>query len=57
MAAYDNVIEMKAPSTQQRYEVIKNEICAENLKSKEVLLQKMAHMTEYFLAKDLFHVW
>jgi len=48
---------MKAPSQQQRYHFIKQEIASAHLRSKEVTLQQMSHQTEYFLAKDLFYLW
>jgi ATP-dependent 26S proteasome regulatory subunit len=55
LCAFDKVIEMKAPSQQQRYHFIKQEIASADLCSKEVTLQRMSHQTEYFLAKDLFY--
>jgi ATP-dependent 26S proteasome regulatory subunit len=56
IGTFDTLIELQAPSKEQRYELLKTEIAA-HLASKELQLQKMAQQTEYFLAKDLFYLW
>jgi len=56
IGTFDTLIELQAPSKEQRYELLKTEI-AVHLASKELQLQKMAQQTEYFLAKDLFYLW
>ena len=50
---FDNLVEMKPPTKDQRYELIK-ELAPDTLKKKEVKLQSMSHLTEYFFAKDLY---
>jgi SpoVK/Ycf46/Vps4 family AAA+-type ATPase len=50
------LVELKPPSTQERYQLFKEHICPE-LKAKEVQLQSLAQKTEYFLVNDLYQVY
>ena len=52
----DNLIEIKPPSKEQRYNILKESFAPseEFARTKEVKLQNMAQLTEYFMTKDLY---
>mmetsp|Transcript_3830 Transcript_3830/g.5119 ORF Transcript_3830/g.5119 Transcript_3830/m.5119 type:complete len:171 (+) Transcript_3830:909-1421(+) len=54
VCCFDNLIELQAPTKQERYLAIKDIIAPESFASQEVKLLTMAQQTEYFLAKDLY---
>lgn len=49
----DSLVEMQPPSKELRYQVIKDVIAPQELKNKEIYLQKLSQLTEYFVAKDM----
>jgi SpoVK/Ycf46/Vps4 family AAA+-type ATPase len=50
---FDTMVEMQAPSKELRYKIVKELIADEAHRGREVWMQKIAQMTEYFLVKDL----
>lgn len=50
---FDTMVEITPPNKEARYALIKELLAPEQFLAKEILLQKMAQMSEYFTAKDL----
>lgn len=53
VGCFDTMVEMHAPAKEARYQVIRDVIVGEGLRSKEVQMQRLAQMTEYFNGRDL----
>eukprot|EP00347_Sterkiella_histriomuscorum_P013019 403366324 len=53
VGCFDQMLEMQPPSKEQRYTLIKDLLAPSQYQGKEIVLQKQAQMTEYFMAKDI----
>ena len=56
VGCFDTMVEMQAPSKEARYQIIKDVVVSEELRTKEVQMQRLAQLTEYFNARDLVEI-
>ena len=56
VGCFDTMVEMQAPSKEARYDIIRDLIVPEDMRTKELQLQRLAQMTEYFVAKDIVEI-
>ena len=56
VGAFDTMVEMQAPAKETRYAIIRDVIVQEEMRTKELQLQRLAQMTEYFMAKDIVEI-
>jgi SpoVK/Ycf46/Vps4 family AAA+-type ATPase len=56
VGCFDTMVEMQAPSKEARYQIIKDIVVSEDMRTKEVQMQRLAQMTEYFNGRDLVEI-
>lgn len=56
VGCFDTMVEMQAPSKEARYQIIKDVVVSEELRTKEVQMQRLAQLTEYFNGRDLVEI-
>ena len=56
VGCFDTMVEMQAPSKEARYQIIKDVVVGEEMRTKEVQMQRLAQMTEYFNGRDLVEI-
>jgi AAA+ superfamily predicted ATPase len=56
VGCFDTMVEMQAPSKEARYQIIREVVGSEELRTKEVQMQRLAQMTEYFNGRDLVEI-
>lgn len=56
VGCFDTMVEMQAPSKEARYQIIRDIVATEEMRTKEVQIQKLAQMTEYFNGRDLVEI-
>jgi AAA+ superfamily predicted ATPase len=56
VGCFDTMVEMQVPSKEARYQIIREVVGSEELRTKEVQMQRLAQMTEYFNGRDLVEI-
>ena len=56
VGCFDTMVEMQAPAKELRQQIIRDVVAGEGLRGKELQMQRLAQMTEYFTARDLVEV-
>ena len=56
VGCFDTMVEMQAPSKEARYQIIKDVVVSEELRTQEVQMQRLAQLTEYFNGRDLVEI-
>jgi ATP-dependent 26S proteasome regulatory subunit len=53
---FDTLVEMQAPNKEQRYQIVREMVADEKHRGREVWMQRVAQMMEYFMVRDIVEI-